>query len=127
MHAACVSFSCSIHYVDIDYVSASVEYIGDATYLVTCDLACYSQLTGCAVYLNSSKTGVLGTNWDELSTIPVNAKRYMSILGPSKPMAVGNFTLHGSCAVSVGVQAVRNGRVIGEVKSIMVLYHTTTG
>ena len=115
-------------YVDIDYVlSAYVEYIGDGTYLVTCELACHSQLTGCAVYLNSSTTGAVGADWDKLSTIPVNAQRDMALLGTSQPMAVWNFTLYGSCAESIGVQAVRNGRLIGEVKSIMVVYHTKTG
>lgn len=108
-------------------MSASVEYIGDGTYLVTCELACHSQLTGCAVYLNSSRTGAVGTDWDELSTIPVNAQRDMVLLGISRPMAVWNVTLYGSCVESMGVQAVQSGKVMGQVKSIMVVYHTATG
>ena len=112
---------------DIDYVFASVEYIGDGAYLVTCELACHSQLTGCAVYLNSSRTGAVGADWDELNTIPVNAQRDMALLGTSQPIAVWNFTLYGSCAESIGVQAVQNGELIGEVKSVAVVYQTTTG
>ena len=108
-------------------MSASVECIGDRTYLVTCELACHSQLTGCAVYLNSSRTGAVGTDWDELSTIPVNAQRDMALLGISRPMAVWNVTLYGSCVESMGVQAVQSGKVMGQVKSIIVVYHTATG
>ena len=111
--------------IDIDYVSASVEYIGDGTYNVTCELACDSHLTGCVVYLNSSRTGSVGAVWDELGTVPVNGWRDMTGLDTRQPIAVWNFSLHGSCIDSVGVQAVRYRRPIGEIKTITVVYQTT--
>lgn len=108
-------------------MSASVEYIGEGTYHVTCELACQSHLTGCVVYLNSSRTGAVGADWDELGTVPVNAWRDMTGLDTAQPIAVWNFSLHGSCIESIGVQAVRYRKPIGEINSIAVVYQTTKG